>query len=97
MFLVCISLIISDVEPVFISCWPFIISENIYFYFGFVGSGCSVWAFSSCGGQASCCGGSSCWGAQALGHCASVVVARGLSSYSSPALERRLSSCGAQA
>ena len=49
-----------------------------------------------CGAWASHCGGFSCCGAQALGAWATVVVARGLSSCSSWALERRLSSCGAQ-
>ena len=53
---------------------------------------------SLCGGaQASHCGGLSCCGTQALGMGASVVVARGLSSCGSRALERRLSSCGAWA
>ena len=66
---------------------------------------CYAWAFSSCGewgplfvvvrrlliAVASRCG------ARALGVRASVVVACGLSSYGSPALERRLSSCGARA
>ena len=47
--------------------------------------------------QASHCSGFSCCEAQALGARASVIVARGLSSCSSWALERRLSSCGAQA
>ena len=50
-----------------------------------------------CGAQASHCRGFSCCGAQALGAQASVVVARGLSSCGSRALERRLSSCGARA
>ena len=50
-----------------------------------------------CGAQASRCGGFSCHGAWALGTRASVVVARGLSSCGSWALERRLSSCGAWA
>ena len=45
---------------------------------------------------ASHCGGFSCCGAQALGVRASVVVACGLSSCGSRALERRLSSCGTQ-
>ena len=43
------------------------------------------------------CGGFSCCGARDLGMRASVVVARGLSSCDSRALERRLSSCGARA
>ena len=50
-----------------------------------------------CGARASHCGGFSCCGAQALGARASVVVAHGLSSCGSRALERRLSSCGARA
>ena len=50
-----------------------------------------------CGAQASHCGGFSCCGAWALGARASVVVAHGLSSYGSWALEHRLSSCGTQA
>ena len=66
---------------------------------------CSAQAFFSCGergllfvtvrglliAMASCCG------AQALGRQASVVVAHGLSSCGSQALERRLGSCGARA
>ena len=44
-----------------------------------------------CGAQASHCGGFSCCGAWALGTWASVVVAQGLSSCGSRALERRLS------
>ena len=43
------------------------------------------------------CGGFSCCGAQALGAWASVVVACGLSSCGSRALEHKLSSCGARA
>ena len=60
-------------------------------------------AFSSCGERglliavASHCGGFSCCGARALGMQTSVVVACGLSSCGSQALERRLSSCGARA
>ena len=50
-----------------------------------------------CGAWASHCGGFSCCGARALGMWASVVVARGLSSCGSWALEHRLSSCGARA
>ena len=50
-----------------------------------------------CGARASHCGGFSCCGALALGARASVVVAHGLSSCGSRALERRLSSCGARA
>ena len=68
-------------------------------------------AFSSCGewgllfvavrglrgAWASHCGGFSCCRAWALGARASVVVARGLSSCSTQALERRLSSCDTRA
>ena len=50
-----------------------------------------------CGAQASHCGGFSCCRAWALGTWVSVVVARGLSSCGSQALEFRLSSCGAWA
>ena len=50
-----------------------------------------------CGARASHCGGFSCYGARALGPRASVVVARGLSSCGSWALEHRLSSCGSRA
>ena len=50
-----------------------------------------------CGARASHCGGFFCCRAWALGVQASVVVARGLSSCGSRALERRLSSCGARA
>ena len=50
-----------------------------------------------CGAQASHCRGFSCCAAQALGARASVVVARGLISCGLPALECRLSSCGARA
>ena len=50
-----------------------------------------------CGVRASHCGGFSYCGAQAQGAWASVVVAHGLSSCGSRALEHRLSSCGAWA
>ena len=50
-----------------------------------------------CAAWASHCGGFSCCKVWALGVRASVVVARGLNSCGSRALERRLSSCGAQA
>ena len=64
-----------------------------FFFFGCVGSSLlRVGAALRCGVRASHCGGFSCCGARA-----SVVVARGLSSCGSWALERRLSSCGAQA
>ena len=50
-----------------------------------------------CTARASHCGGFSCCRARALGARASVVVACGLSSCGSRALEHRLSSCGARA
>ena len=50
-----------------------------------------------CGAWASPCGGFSCGRARALGVWASVVVARGLSSCGSWALEHSLNSCGARA
>ena len=50
-----------------------------------------------CGVWASHCDGLLCCGAWALGMQASVVVAHGLSSCGSRALERRLSNCGARA
>ena len=71
-----------------------------------LGLHCCTRAFSSrgergttlpCGAQASHCDGFSCCRAQALGTRASVVVAHGLSSCGSWALECRLSSCGARA
>ena len=77
----------------------------LFIYLAALGLHCRAWAFSSCGEQgllfievrgplsvvASRCG------AQAVGTQSSVVVARGLSSCGSQALERRLSSCGARA
>ena len=71
-----------------------------------LGLHCRVRAFSSCSEQgllfvavrglliAVAC---LCCGARALGAWAPVVVARGLSSCGSHALERRLSSCGTRA
>ena len=50
-----------------------------------------------CGAWASHCSGFSCCGARAVGMGSSVVVACGLSSCGSQALESRLSSCGARA
>ena len=50
-----------------------------------------------CVARASHCSGFSCCGVWALGTRASVVVAHGLSSWGSRALERRLSSCAARA
>ena len=71
-----------------------------------LGLHCCAQAFYSCGKQGatlrcsawvSHCGGFSCCRAQALGAWVSVVVACGLSSCDSQALERRLSSCGTRA
>ena len=73
-----------------------------FFIFGCVGSSLlhmgflQLWragATLHCGAQASHCSGFSCCGACALGTQASVVVAHGLSSCGSRALECRLSSC----
>ena len=87
----------------------FILRELYYFYlfiFGCVGSSLLRAGFLQlrragatlrCGVWASHCGGFSCCRAQSLGVRASVVVACGLSSCGSRALECRLSSCGAQA
>ena len=75
----------------------------IYFIFGCVGSSWLRASFLQlrragatlhCGARAPHCSGFSCGGARALGVWASVVVAHGLSSCGSRALERRLSSCG---
>ena len=71
-------------------CWVFIASRRLSLV---VASGATF----CCGAQGSHCGGFSCCGARALGMRASVVVVHGLSSCGSRALERRLSSCGAQA
>ena len=84
---------------------------NTFFLFTFIylsavlGLRCCVRAFSSCDelGLLFAMRGlliavaSLCCGAQALGTRASVVVARGLCSCGSRALECRLSNCGAQA
>ena len=76
------------------------------FIFGCIGSSLlregflSLWragATLRCGARASHCGGFSSCRARALGTWALVVAACGLSSCGSPALESRLSSCGAQA
>ena len=61
----------------------------IYLFLAVLGLCCCVRAFH--------CGSFSCCGARALGTWASVVVACGLSSCGSRALELRLSSCGARA
>ena len=84
----------------------FIILFYFFIVFSVLGLCCCTWAFLwlqragatlRCGARASHCGGFSCCREQALGTRASVVVARGLSSCGSRALECRLSSCGAQA
>ena len=78
----------------------------MYLFLAALGLHCCAWAFSSCGERgatlrcgvwASHYGGFSCCGAWALGMWASVVVARGLSSCGSRALDHRLSSCGIRA
>ena len=69
----------------------------LFLFLAVLGLRCCVRAFSSCGELASHCGGFSCCGARALGAQASAVVARGLSSCGSWALEHRLSSCGTRA
>ena len=78
----------------------------IFLIFGCVGSSflCAgflqLWragATLRCGAWVSRCRGFPCCGAQALGVRASVVVAHGLSSCGSRALECRLSSCGSWA
>ena len=56
-----------------------------------------VGATLHCSALASHCSGFSCCEAWVLGVRASVIVARGLSSCGSQALERRLSSCGTRA
>ena len=83
----------------------FIYSFLFVFVFGCVGSLLRVGflqlrragATLHCGSQTSHRGGFSCCGAQALGARASVVVACGLSSCGSRALEHRVSSCGSRA
>ena len=84
----------------------FLKNKCIYLFLAVLGLCCCARAFSSCGkggatlrcsARASHCGGFSCCRALALGMQASVVVARGLSSYGSRALEHRLSSFGAWA
>ena len=75
-------------------------------YLAALGLHCCVWAFLwlrkagstlCCGMQASHCGGFSCCRVWALSARTSVVVAHGLSSCGSQALEHRLNSCGAWA
>ena len=58
---------------------------------------CGLSLVAASRGYSSHCSGFSCCGAQALGTRASVVVARGLSSCGSRALERRLSNHGSRA
>ena len=85
--------------------FSFLFLNFIYLFLAALGLHCCVWAFSGCGEWgllfvvvhglvlvvASRCG------AWALGTQAPVVVARGLSSCGTRALERRLSSCGSRA
>ena len=70
---------------------------NFYLFLAAQGLCCSAWALYNCGAWASHCDGFSCRGPQALGELASVVAARGLSSFGLPALERWVSSCGTRA
>ena len=81
---------------------PLFFSSYFFFFFGCIGSSLlhagflqlrRVGAALRCGARASHHGGFSCCRAQALGVRASVVVARGLISCGSQALEHRLSSC----
>ena len=77
----------------------------IYLFLAALGLRCCAWTFSSCGewgllhfsAWASHCSGLSSCGAQDIGTWASVVLACGLSSCGSRALECRLSRCGARA
>ena len=82
----------------------FFFNKFIYLWLR-LGLHCCARAFSSCGERGLLfiavhglliAVASLCCGAHALGTWASVVVARGLSSRGSRALERRLSSCGPQ-
>ena len=86
----------------------FIFLKNLFnlFIFGWAGSSLlhvgflQLWregATLCCSARAPHCSGFSCCRAWALGSWASVVVAHGVSSCGSRALERRLSSCGARA
>ena len=81
-------------------------NKFIYLFLAALGLRCCTQAFSSCGERGLLfvvvhglliAVASLCCGARALGAWASVVVARGLSSCGSWALELRLSSCGARA
>ena len=85
------------------------VQKTVFFFNLFLaalGLRCCAWAFSSCGERGLLFAAvrklltavaSLCCGARALGAWVSVIVAHGLSSCSSRALKRRLSSCGAQA
>ena len=77
----------------FINLFIFVCFGSLLQHMGFRRVGATL----RCSARASHCSGFSCWGAQALGTWASVVVAHGLSSCGSQALECRLSSCGARA
>ena len=65
-----------------------------FFFLAAVGLRCGAGATPHCSAWSSHCGGFSCCRARALGMWASVVVAHGLSSCGSRAIEYRLSSCG---
>ena len=85
-------IILLDTDKAFKVKFLFIYLLFIYFIYLFL-----VALGLCCGAWASHCGGLSCCRARALGTLASVVVAHGLNSCGSRALERRLSSCGTQA
>ena len=93
-------------QPHSLSLSLFFFNKFIYlFIFGALGLRCCAWAFSSrsergllfVAVRGLLIAGFSCCRAWALGTLASVVVARGLSSCGSRALEHSLSSCGARA
>ena len=81
------SLFLKNYLFIFWLCWDFVAAHRLS----------RGLLFGACRAQASHCGGFSCCGARALGPRASVVVALGLSSCGSQALEHRLSSFGAWA
>ena len=97
---VCIRLVLDYLVEFILFIYLFI-NLLIYFWLHWVFvAPCGLSLVAVSGGYsswASHCGGFSCCRAQALGVQASVVVARGLSSCGSRALEHRLSSCGSRA
>ena len=96
--------LINSIFKIYLFAYFNFLKKFIYFWLRWVfiaACGLSPVAASGatlcCGARASHSGGFFCYRAPALGTWASVVVARGLSSCGSRALERRLSSCGAGA